>query len=89
MNVKSKPRHGLRLVTDEEAAELRAQAPATSQQDMDSAIGSGIRRYQQLQAEADRALFAEPPEIEKLAELTAEMHQLRKRLVGYGVRVPS
>ena len=56
---------------------------------MDSAIGSGIRRYQQLQAEADRVLFTDPPDIEKLGELTAELHQLRRRLANYGVRVPS
>ncbi|MGO9442703.1 MAG: hypothetical protein ACLPXM_19360 [Terriglobales bacterium] len=79
---------GLHLVTAEEAAELGLQqASASFQKDMDRVIGSGIRRYQQLQAEADRVLFTDPPDLGKLAELSVELHQLPRRLANYGVRV--
>jgi hypothetical protein len=88
MKAKPNARRGLHVVTDEEAAELESQqASISAQKTMDAAIGSGIRRYQLLQAEADRALFADPPDVEKLGELTAELHQLRRRLASYGVRV--
>ena len=78
----------LHLVTPEEAAAALAQtesAPAT-QNDEDAFIASGVRRYKQLQQEADRELFGKQDH-ERLQALWSELQVLRERLAAYGIQV--
>ena len=93
---KTRPRRGLHLVTAEEAARIAEQAvpdvaepepePA-SQQELDTLIANGIRRYQQLQQEFDRALFAEEQDTDKITEVLPELQLLRTRLASYGIHL--
>ena len=70
----------LHLVKDEEPS-------AESQQERDTLIAQGVLRYQELQAQVDRALFAIPPDEETLAVMMPQMQALRERLAAHGVRV--
>ena len=54
---------------------------------MDTLVGQGVLRYEELRAEVDRALFATPQDIETLKELMPQMQLLRERLASYGVHV--
>ena len=77
----------LHLVTPEEAAAALAQtesAPAT-QNDEDAFIASGVRRYKQLQQEADRELFGKQDH-ERLQALWSELQVLRDRQHGFSIR---
>ncbi len=80
MKKKTDSHRQLHLVTEEDA-------PTAAQQPTDSLIVQGLRRYEQLQAEVDRALFATPQDIPTLQELMPEMQLLRQRLASYGVHV--
>jgi hypothetical protein len=67
---------------------VQAKEPSTtSQQQMDSMIAEGVLRYQELQSEMDRALFAKPQDVETLAVVMPKMQLLKERLASYGVRV--
>ena len=92
---KTRPRRGLHLVTAEEAARIAEQAERSvepepepaSQQELDSLIANGMRRYQQLQQEFDRALFAEKQDTDKISALLPELQLLRSRLANYGIHL--
>jgi hypothetical protein len=84
---KTKAHRGLHLVTAEEAAARCQQDPKpSSQQERDSLIANGMRRYQELQAEVDRELFG-TQDRDKLAVLLPDLQLLRQRLASYGVHV--
>jgi hypothetical protein len=72
--------NGLHLVKAEDPS-------AASQQEKDTLIAQGVLRYQELQAEVDRALFASPQDEETLAVVMPQMQALRERLAAHGVRV--
>ena len=55
-----------------------------SQQEMDTLIANGVRRYQQLQEAFDRELFGAQ---DKLATLLSEKQLLQQRLQEHGIRV--
>ena len=76
----SKSQSGLHLVQAEEPS-------PNSQQEKEAFIAQGVLRYQELQAEMDRALFAKPQDIETLAAVMPKLQTLRERLASYGVRV--
>ena len=93
---KAKARHGLHLITSEEAAANARQAASSvaelepepaSQQELDTFIANGIRRYQQLQQEFDRALFAEHQDVDQISVLLPELQLLRQRLASYGIHL--
>jgi hypothetical protein len=46
-----------------------------------------VLRFQELQEEVDRALFAKPQDVETLAVVMPKMQLLKERLANYGVRV--
>ena len=79
-NKETESRRALHLVKATEPA-------AASQQEMDSLIANGVRRYQELQQEVDHELFAEHRDLEKLAVLLPELQLIRQRLASYGVNV--
>jgi hypothetical protein len=79
-SLKSNARCGLHLVKTEEAS-------ASSRQETEAFIAKGVLRYQELQAEMDRALFAKPQDVETLAVVMPKMQLLKERLASYGVRV--
>ena len=92
---KTKAQRGLHLVTAEEASFIAQQDASTnvqpelapgSQQELDTLIANGLRRFQQVQAELDRELFGDQNH-EKLAALFPELRLLRERLAHYGIRV--
>jgi hypothetical protein len=58
-----------------------------SKQEMDTWIAEGVLQYQELQGEMDRALFANPQDVETLAVVMPKLQLLRERLASYGVRV--
>jgi hypothetical protein len=80
MKSQKDPERKLHLVADEER-------PTTSQPPVDSLIADGVRNYQELQKEVDRALFARPQDVEKLSVLFPQLQFLRERLASYGVHV--
>lgn len=77
---KTQSTRGLHLVVATEPS-------TTSQQEKDTLIAQGVLRYQELQAEVDRALFAIPPDEETLVVVMPQMQALRERLAAHGVRV--
>ncbi len=64
-----------------------ADVPAGSQQETDTFIAQGVLRFQELQEEMDRALFAKPQDVETLSVVMPQMQVLKERLASYGVRV--
>ena len=92
---KAKARRGLHLVTPDEAA-LMAQPDGSiqpepepepaSQQELDTLIANGVRRYQQLRQEFDHQLFGDQ-DPEKMCAIMPEMQLLRERLSRYGVHL--
>jgi hypothetical protein len=77
---KTNARRGLHLIKTEEPS-------TTSQQETEAFIAQGVLRFQELQEEVDRALFAKPQDVETLAVVMPKMQLLKDRLASYGVRV--
>jgi hypothetical protein len=77
---KTNARRGLHLIKTEEPS-------TTSQQETEAFIAQGVLRFQELQEEVDRALFAKPQDVETLAVVMPKMQLLKERLANYGVRV--
>ena len=94
---KAKARRGLHLVTPDEAAliaqqdgsiqpEPEPEPEPASQQELDTLIANGVRRYQQLQQEFAHQLFGKQ-DPEKMCAILPEMQLLRERLSRYGVHL--
>jgi len=81
MRKKTKAQQQLHLVTTEDRP-----AGAPQEQEEDSWIANGIRRYQQVQQEFDQELFGNQ-DYEKMGALLSEKQLLRERLNSRGVHV--
>ena len=94
MKKKTPDRHGLHLMSTEEAALMVQQPDPTLEEpespppatELDSFLLQGIRRYEEVSKEFDRELFGSQ-DLEKMGALLKEKHLLRERLASYGVRV--
>jgi len=81
MRKKIKAQQQLHLVTTGDRP-----AGAPQEQEEDSWIADGIRRYQQVQQEFDQELFGNQ-DYEKMNALLSEKQLLRERLNSHGVHV--
>jgi hypothetical protein len=81
MKQKTKAHRALHPVTREDRL-----TGAPKEQEEDSLIADGIRRYQQVQQEFDQELFGNQ-DYEKMEALLSEKQLLRERLNSYGVNV--
>ena len=95
MKGKTKAHRGLHVVTTKEASMITQPETTTttqpesspgSQQEIDSLIANGVRRYRELQTELDGELFG-AQDHDKLAVLFRQVHLLRERLASHGVHV--
>ena len=92
---KTKVHRAMHLVTAEEASMITQPEATTitqpesspgSQQEIDTLIANGVRRYRELQTELDGELFG-AQDHDKLAVLFRQVQLLRERLASHGVHV--